>query len=161
MSKRKILFAYYSLSGNMEEIFKIFNKNVEMDGFVIETVEEYILDEYFMDNARKEIKNNRMPPLKRKISLEPYDCIILGTPNWWGNIPPAVNTFIQENSFKDKKLGIVVVHDGGGINDILRIVKEKTKVKKRISVLELYKYDWPQYGEKIRQWIHLNFKDSI
>lgn len=35
-------------------------------------------------------------------SIELYDIILIGTPNWWSSIAPPVATFLSENDLSEK-----------------------------------------------------------
>ena len=43
-------------------------------------------------------------PLKH--NPKDYDIILIGGPSWYGNVTPAVRTFIMQNDLVDKKIGL-------------------------------------------------------
>ncbi|MCM8812864.1 MAG: hypothetical protein NC924_02880 [Candidatus Omnitrophica bacterium] len=48
-----------------------------------------------------------------------YDVILIGTPGWFGNVTPAVRTFIKENSLAGKKIGLFGTVNLTGIESAL------------------------------------------
>jgi hypothetical protein len=51
-----------------------------------------------------------MKPTKIKYTKNPddYDIIVLGTPIWWKNIPPATRTFLASHNLKGKKVVFLI-----------------------------------------------------
>lgn len=50
--------------------------------------------------AAEEQDENARPALATHIeNLEQYDTILLGYPNWWGDMPQALYTFLEEYDF--------------------------------------------------------------
>ena len=67
------------------------NEAVGGDIFELETVKTYIADHMQMIyEAKDELQQGIRPELKRyPDSLDGYDTIFLGYPNWWGTLPIA------------------------------------------------------------------------
>lgn len=117
----KILIAYYSWSGNIERMAKKIKEIVGGEIFRIEPINKY--PERYQDVlkiSKEEIKRNYKPPLKIKLeNLEKYDNIFIGSPNWYGTIPPPVTTFLSEINFSGKKVIPFISHGGGGKSNCL------------------------------------------
>jgi flavodoxin len=47
--------------------------------------------------------------------MEDYNMIYLGYPNWWGTMPMAVFTFLEEYDFSDKTIIPFCPHEGSGM----------------------------------------------
>ena len=45
-----------------------------------------------------------------------YDTIILGYPNWWGDMPQALYTFLEEYDFSGKTIIPFCPHGGSGFS---------------------------------------------
>lgn len=41
-----------------------------------------------------------------KVTLSDYDIVLIGGPSWFGNVTPAVRTFIMQNDLSGKKIGL-------------------------------------------------------
>ena len=44
--------------------------------------------------------------------MDQYDVIFLGYPNWWGTLPQAVKTFLEEYNFSGKTIVPFCSHGG-------------------------------------------------
>lgn len=87
-------------------------------------------------------------------SIKPYDVIYLGYPNYWGTMPMAVFTFLEQFDFTGKTIKPFCTHEGGGMGrseqDLKRICPTAqiapglsvrgTDVKHDLAVLENWIY---------------------
>ena len=84
------------------------------DLFSIRTVEKYP-DNYddAVDQGQEEQSENARPELASQIEdISRYDTIFLGYPNWWGDMPMAVYSFLDEYDLSRKTV-IPFVTSGG------------------------------------------------
>lgn len=65
--------------------------------------------------ARQEKRTNARPALKEDIPIEDYDVIFLGYPNWWGEVPMCVYTFIERHRWNGKTVIPFITHEGSGM----------------------------------------------
>ena len=74
------------------------------DLFLIQTVETYPASyDETLDVASDEQAGNARPELAVGVeNLGQYDTVFLGFPNWWGGLPMAVYTFLEENDLSGK-----------------------------------------------------------
>lgn len=69
-----------------------------------------------IDQACKDLKNKARPELAAYLdSLDDYDEVYLGFPNYWGDAPMAVYTFLEHLSLKGKTIHTFVTHEGSGL----------------------------------------------
>lgn len=110
----KILIAYFSHSGNTGIVAKEIQKEIGGEIFQIETVEAYPQNyNTVVDIAKQEQKANMRPKLKTMVvDMDAYNTIILGYPNWWGTIPMAVFTFLEQYDFTGKIILPYCTHGG-------------------------------------------------
>lgn len=110
----KILIAYFSHSGNTGIVAKEIQKQIGGEIFKIETVEAYPQNyNTVVDIAKQEQKANMRPKLKTIVAdMDTYNTIILGYPNWWGTIPMAVFTFLEQYDFTGKIILPYCTHGG-------------------------------------------------
>jgi flavodoxin len=54
--------------------------------------------------------------LKDDIKIEDYDVIFIGYPNWWGEMPMAVYTFIEKHDWNGKTVIPFCTHEGSGFS---------------------------------------------
>ena len=110
----KILIAYFSHSGNTGIVAKEIQKQIGGEIFKIQTVEAYPQNyNTVVDIAKQEQKANMRPKLKTMVAdMDTYNTIILGYPNWWGTIPMAVFTFLEQYDFTGKIILPYCTHGG-------------------------------------------------
>ena len=65
--------------------------------------------------AKKELQADARPAIKGDIKVEDYDVIFLGYPNWWGNPPMCVYTFIEKHDWNGKTVIPFITHEGSGM----------------------------------------------
>ena len=61
---------------------------------------------------------------KNKESLNDYDLIFLGFPNWWNGAPRIINTFMDAYQLKDKRVVMFMTSGGSGIENSEKVFKE-------------------------------------
>ena len=101
---KKVLIAYYSLSGNTKDVAEAILSKTGGDIFRIETVQSYP-EEYRATTAqaKREINEGFRPELKGKIdNIAQYDIIFIGYPNWAMDIPRPVASFLSNYNFEGK-----------------------------------------------------------
>ena len=77
--------------GNTERVAEFVQKAVGGDLFEIETVREYSKDYMVcIEEAKAELREGARPELKKlPESIDQYDAIFVGYPNWWARCPCA------------------------------------------------------------------------
>lgn len=125
--------------GNTEVAAKMLAQITGAELFELEPVREYSADytECTMQ-AQDEKQANARPELKAyPDSLDGYDTIYLGFPNWWGTMPMPVFTFLEKFDFGGKTIKPFCTNEGSGMgtseNDIKSICKG-AKVEKGLSI---------------------------
>lgn len=103
--------------GNTEVAAKIIQQNTGADLFKIEPKKEY--SKGYNDciaEAQADQKQNARPELKAfPESIDKYDTIYLGYPNYWGTMPMAVFTFLEHFDFSGKTIKPFCTHEGSGM----------------------------------------------
>jgi len=124
--KGKILIAYYSHSGNTEEIANKIRELVGGDIFRIMPVERYPRSyREVLKVSKVEIENGFKPALDNKVDdMEQYDTVFIGSPNWYGTIAPPVATFLSEYNLSGKKLIPFITHGGGGVSNCITDIRK-------------------------------------
>lgn len=100
--------------GNTEVAAGIIQKFTEADMFKMEQLQPYSPNyNECIAQAQADQKRNARPELKNyPESIEEYDIIYLGFPNYWGTMPMAVFTFLEHFDFSGK---IAIRHAKGRI----------------------------------------------
>ncbi|MDE6642662.1 MAG: NAD(P)H-dependent oxidoreductase [Muribaculaceae bacterium] len=68
-----------------------------------------------IDLAKKELQADARPAIKNDVNIEDYDVIFLGYPNWWGNPPMCVYSFIEKHNWAGKTVIPFITHEGSGM----------------------------------------------
>ena len=103
--------------GNTQVAAEILREITGADIFRIEPVEHYS-DSYneCIEQAKQDNLNNARPALKAlPDSLDGYDTIYLGYPNYWGTMPMCVFTFLEKFDFSGKTIKPFCTHEGSGL----------------------------------------------
>ena len=150
--------------GNTEFVAKIIQETVGGDLFRIETVQDYPLDhDPLVDQAADEQEENLRPELASHIeNLEQYDTIILGYPNWWGDLPMPVYSFLEEYDFGAKTIIPFVTHGGSSFSDTRNTISElQPDAAISENTFSLSRNDVAESEAEIRQWAEsLNLKSD-
>jgi len=136
----KILIAYYSRrgenysngrlqnidEGNTEHMAKVIQSSTGADLFEIDTAQEYPLG--YTDTtrvAKGEYQKQARPELKKMLdSINDYDVIYLGYPNWWNTMPMACFTFLDAYDFSGKTIIPFCTHEGSGLGNSVRDIRK-------------------------------------
>ena len=106
----------YLSTGNMEKIAKMVAEIRGADLFQIEQKVPYAADyNTCIEEAKKDLKENIRPELVNTLeSIDGYDEIYIGFPNYWGTMPMAVFTFLEQFDWSGKTIHPFVTHEGSG-----------------------------------------------
>ena len=115
--------------GNTEIVAEFIQKAVGGDLFEIETVKEYPADYMACtEEAQKEQRAKARPELKAYLDdIRAYDNVFVCGPCWWGTFPMAVMTQLERLDFTGKKVFPVMTHEGSGLAQSSRALKEHCK----------------------------------
>lgn len=114
-------------TGNTEVIARKIAELTNSEIFKIEQLHPYSKDySECIDEAKRDQRLEIRPELKEfPNSLKEYDVIFLGFPNFWGTMPMAMFTLLENVNLKDKIIKPFCSHEGSGlgrsIEDIRRL----------------------------------------
>lgn len=103
--------------GNTEVAAEYIQRAVGGDMFEVRTVKEYAKNYYACTReAQDELHSNARPALKEyPESIEGYENIFVGYPNWWGTMPMAMFTFLEHFDWTGKKIIPFCTNEGSGM----------------------------------------------
>lgn len=125
--------------GNTELAADMIQELTGAELFKIEQVQAYSADyNECIAQAQSDQRQNARPELTcYPETLDNYDVIYLGFPNYWGTMPMAVFTFLEHFDFSGKIIKPFCTHEGSGmgssVNDIKRLCP-KAKVEKALAI---------------------------
>jgi flavodoxin len=123
------------LIGNTKVIADMIQIAVGGDLFQIVTAKTYPEDQgKTSDIALEELRDNTRPELVTHVeNMDDYDVIFLGYPNWWGTMPMAVFTFLEEYDFSGKTIIPFCTHEGSRLG---RSVEDITSLCPQSTILD-------------------------
>lgn len=129
MNTKKILVAFFSRTGENYAVGRIEQGNTHIVAemiasatggtlFRIEPATPYP-DDYraCTEVAQREKRSKARPALVGDIAAEEFDVIFLGYPNWWGDLPMCVYTFLEQHDWQGKVVIPFCTHEGSGLSD--------------------------------------------
>lgn len=149
MENKKVLVAYFSRAGENWAVgnIEVGNTRIVADiiaaetgaaEFQIETVAPYPTDyQQCIDIAKREMNAKTRPAIKGDAPVEDYDVVFIGYPNWWGDVPMAVYTFLEKHEWDGKTVVPFCTHEGSGLGSTVRKIgaaMKGAKMEKGLAV---------------------------
>lgn len=129
MNTKKILVAFFSRAGENYAVGHIEQGNTHIVAEMIASATGGTLfridpaspypDDYraCTEVAQREKRIKARPALVGDIAAEEFDVIFLGYPNWWGDLPMCVYTFLEQHDWQGKVVIPFCTHEGSGLSD--------------------------------------------
>ena len=148
----------YVKVGNTEIVVNDMNKMIDADTFKIEMKDPY--SPVYMtciDEAKKDLRAKARPELvSMPASIDEYDTVVLAYPNYWGTMPMAVFTFLENFDFSGKTILPLCTNEGSGMGGSERDIKKTcpgAEVKKSLSVTGS---EAANATGRVKQWLAAN-----
>jgi hypothetical protein len=128
---KKILVAYFSASGETEQMAVALAKALDAQEHEIEPEVPYTIEDLNWNNKQSrssmEMNNLSYRPEIIDTELDPavYDEILIGFPVWWEIAPTIINTFLESYDFSGKTLRAFATSGGSGIGNCERTLQEQ------------------------------------
>lgn len=107
-----------------------------------------------VQEAKKHYEENARPELVGlPETIEEYDTIILGYPNYCGTIPMPVATFLEAYDFKGKKILPFCTNEGSGMGRSEMDIRKICPSAKVENGLSIRGSQAAQAGESIQKWL--------
>ena len=105
-------------------------------------------------DAAEEQEKELRPELSNHVeNFEQYDTVILGFPNWWGDLPMPVYSFLEEYDFAGKTIIPFVTHGGSGFSattDTISQLQPDAQVSD--NTLSLSREDVADAEDEVKKW---------
>ena len=148
----------YVKVGNTEIVCNLIEEMIPADTFKMEMKEPY--SPVYMtciEQAKKDLRAKARPELvSMPQSIDEYDTVVLAYPNYWGTMPMAVFTFLEQYDFSGKTILPLCTNEGSGMGGSERdIVKAApgADVKKGLSITGS---SAANSGDVVRKWLGAN-----
>lgn len=150
-----VLIVYLSRTKNTKVLAEIIHKNVGGTLVALELEKPYPENyQAIVQQVSEEYAKGFLPPLKTKIEdIEQYDTVFIGFPTWAMNLPPPIQSFLNENKFKGKTLVPFNTNAGYGLGNSIDKIREmcpEANLKPAFSMI----------GGKEKDGIFLTIKDE-
>ncbi len=166
----KVLVVYFSRTGeqygvgNIQEgntaiVAKMIAQKTGGDLFEIKLKNDTYPTKYrpLTEVAQQEKRANARPEIANKVeNFDAYDTVFMGCPNWWGDLPMVLYTFMEQYNWAGKKVAPFVTHEGSGLSSIPSSIKKTTKADV-LRGLALYGHEAQNEREnaqlKVNAWL--------
>ena len=141
--------------GNTEIVAEMIADLTDGDLFEIDTVEPYDADYYrCIEQAKAELHQNARPALREyPDSLDGYDTIFLGYPNWWGTMPMAMFTLLEHFDLSGKTIHPFCTNEGSGLGSSVSDIKALCEGAIVSGGLSIHGAQAAQSQEEVRAWV--------
>ena len=107
-----------------------------------------------VDQARQEQNEGFRPMLKAdEKAVEDYDTIYLVFPNWWGDLPMPVFSFLDSHDLSGKTVNVFVTHEGSGFSGTVGTIRELEPDAEVLEGLAVQGASVTDEEQNIRQWV--------
>lgn len=141
--------------GNTEVIAHMIEKLTDADSFKIDPIQPYAKDyNTCIEQAKQDQKRQARPELTDYLpSLDPYDTIYLGYPNYWGTMPMPVFTFLEHYDWKGKKIRPFCTHEGSRMGSSVRDLKKACPQAEIGDGFSIYGSQVQGAEAEVRSWL--------
>lgn len=112
--------------GNTQYVAYLIQENTGGDIFRIEPQTPYPTDhDTLVDLAKSEQDEGARPELLTGLeNLEQYDTVFIGYPNWWGDMPMILYTFLESYDLSGKTIIPFNTHGGSGFSNTVTTIAQ-------------------------------------
>lgn len=143
------------VTGNTGAVARMISEAAKADLFSIRTVQKYP-DNYddTLDQAQDEQSQDTRPELETELeSLDAYQTIFLGFPNWWGDMPMAVYSFLDDYDLSGKTIIPFVTSGGSGFSSTISEIESAEPEADVLEGLFLSSSEASDAEEVVEDWL--------
>lgn len=143
------------VTGNTGAVARMISEAAKADLFSIRTVQKYP-DNYddTLDQAQDEQSQDTRPELETELeSLDAYQTIFLGFPNWWGDMPMAVYSFLDDYDLSGKTIIPFVTSGGSGFSSTISEIESAEPEADVLEGLSLSSSEASDAEEVVEDWL--------
>lgn len=148
----------YVKVGNTEIVVNGMKEMISADTFKIEMKDPY--SPVYMtciDEAKKDLRAKARPELvSMPDSIDDYDTIVLAYPNYWGTMPMAVFTFLENFDFSGKTILPLCTNEGSGMGGSERDIKKTCPGANVKSGLSVTGSEAAHAAGRVKKWLAEN-----
>ena len=143
------------LMGNAGQIAAWIAEEAGCETMEILTEETYPADyNETVDQAKQEQNEGFRPLLKAdEKAVEDYDTIYLVFPNWWGDLPMPVYSFLEAHNLAGKTVNVFVTHEGSRFSNTVGTIAELEPGADVREGLAIQGGSVSDSEQTVRQWV--------
>ena len=113
--------------GNTQYVAQLIGEATGGDVFRLEPVDEYPTNhDDLLQRAMEEMQSDTKPEIRDTIeNFDQYDIIYIGYPIWNSDLPPIINTFLDQYNFDGKTVVPFCTHGGSGLSGTPRTIANR------------------------------------
>lgn len=148
------LIVYFSWSGNTEAVAQEIQAQTGADMFEIVPAEPYT-DDYdeLLDIAQEEQSSDARPAIAETVDLSGYDTVYLGFPNWWGDMPMILYTFLDEYDLSGKTVAPFNTSGGSGFSGSLNTIAQMEPDAEITEGISLGSVEAENCADEVAEWL--------
>ncbi len=142
--------------GNTQYMAYVIAENTGADIFRIEPETPYPTDhDTLVDQAAEEQDNNARPAIKDQIeNLADYDTVFLGYPNWWGDMPMILYSFLEQYDLSGKTVIPFNTHGGSGFSNTINTIRSLEPEADVLDGLSISRNQIQDAEAEIVEWVN-------
>ena len=151
-----VLVAYFSATGNTENIAEHLTSILDADLYEIVPEEPYTSEDLDYSNSDCRANQEQNDPTARPAisgsveDLEDYEVVFLGYPIWWGDAPKIISTFLETYDFDGKT---IVPFCTSGSSSIGGSVSDLEALTSGAAWLDGQRFSGSASQETVSQWV--------
>ena len=149
------LIAYFSWSGNTEKMAQMIQVETNGNLFKIEPATPYT-DDYneLLDIAQQEQADNARPEQATRVeNWDSYEVVFVGYPNWWGDAPMLIYSFLESYDWEGKTLIPFCTSGGSAFGRSLNNLPDSASGATILEGLHVSGSRVDEAGEDIATWV--------
>lgn len=146
---------YFSWSGNTEAVAAEIQNQTGADTFRLVPAEPYT-DDYdaLLDIAQEEQRNGARPAISGSIeNFDSYEVVYLGFPNWWGDMPMILYSFLDDYDLSGKTIVPFVTSGGSGFSNTIRTIESMEPDAEVLDGFSLGSSQAANAGDAVANWL--------
>lgn len=150
------LVAYFSWSGNTEQMARMIQEETGADLFEIEPAEPYT-DDYdaLLDVARQEQADSSRPEVASQVeNWDSYDVVFVGYPDWWSDAPMLIYSFLESYDWEGKALVPFCTSGGSGFGRSLEKLPDSAPGAVILEGLHVSGSSVDNADEEVTDWLN-------
>ena len=110
-----------------------------------------------LDIAQEEQANGARPAIAETVeNFEQYDTVYFGFPNWWGDMPMILYTFLDEYDFSGKTIAPFVTSGGSGFSGSIGTIERMEPEAAVTEGLSLGSSQAAEPAAAVTEWLAAN-----